>query len=270
MSFMEKPYVGVTGPASSEEVSGLLDIFKSSGLSHSSRHMPMIGFLVSYKSLEFGYNPGDMRYPKIKDLAGLLSKADGEAFTTIHYNTKTPSHLYDEVRSVLETDGIYDSSVCEGLQINVAWPPKDQVDMIRMKFSDLKTILQLPKSATSDMAVDDIAYRVVHDYPDMEYILIDPSGGRGEEFDVSNSALLYKKLKDVGFSGAIGLAGGLSGDNVSSVIDAVIKTTGSRDFSIDAEGRLRDSFGDKPGESVLNLSKARAYVLNAAASLNKL
>ena len=47
-----KPYIGITGPATVDEVTVVGNLFREAGYSNQSIHVPMIGILVSHKTLE--------------------------------------------------------------------------------------------------------------------------------------------------------------------------------------------------------------------------
>lgn len=64
---VSKPYVGVTGLTTREEVESTIREFEQAGYTLNSGHLPMIGFLVSQKTLH-GEPTSNRRYPKIEDL----------------------------------------------------------------------------------------------------------------------------------------------------------------------------------------------------------
>jgi len=80
-------YVEVTGLNRLEEVLEVTNLFEKE-LSKSSTHIPMIGFLVSYKSLN-KLPILNRRYPSVNILSKLLSCCKNKrVFPTIHYNSK--------------------------------------------------------------------------------------------------------------------------------------------------------------------------------------
>jgi phosphoribosylanthranilate isomerase len=262
----ESPYIGVTGLTTLNEVTSTLKYFNAARYK-GCLHVPMLGFLVSYKCLEYGFNPGDRKHPKLRDLSALLSEAkkDTNAFVTIHYYTKNTSQLYEEISKVLKLNDIYERELCDGVQLNSVWPPKEEVLKIKENFPRLKIILQLPGGATNGMSAQQVSNKVKNDYPYVEHVLIDPSGGKGQPFDINRSTEIYNALKSTGFNGNVGFAGGLCGENVGAII-SMLPSTG---ISIDAEGGLRDKLSDESGDSVLNLEKVKTYVTNAYVSMRK-
>ena len=223
----------------------------------------MSGILVSYKTLDLGSNPGNMRYPNLEDIPSLLRAHDGKAFTTVHFNTKRLETLPSDVCSVFNLGDIYDKELCRGLQLNVVWPPREDISEIKSNYPDMKVILQLSSKATDGMSQDEIASRTAA-YTNVDYVLIDPSGGKGLGFDTEYSSNLYKKLKESGVRATVGFAGGLYGDNVASVTRDMRGRLNSVDFSLDAEGNLRDKITPAYGDDIMNLEKVRSYISEAA------
>ena len=58
---MLKPYIGVTGPSTLIEVEKVCNEFSNAGFTKDSSHIPMLGFLVSHKTLE-GKEVENLRY----------------------------------------------------------------------------------------------------------------------------------------------------------------------------------------------------------------
>ncbi len=259
-----KNYIGITGATSKHEVVGCLKAFERSGIDMNTTHIPMIGYLVSYKTLEFGYNPGDKRYPPLRDLADLIETSRGKAFNTIHYNTKDVGNLYYELSSVLEKDNIYKDNPGLGVQLNVTWPPKDSIRKLKENYPSLMIILSATRKAMQNLRPYQTADRIMRDYSGSDYVILDPSGGRGVSLKIEELGIIYNELKSSGFGGNICFAGGLSGDNVGDAVTKIRRLLSTDAFSIDAQGRLRDGLIDAADNTVLNMDKVNAYTLGAA------
>jgi hypothetical protein len=255
---MNKPYVGVTGPVSEDEVREIAKSFERNSLSMQGPRIPMIGILISYKTLDFGKHPENRRYPPLKKIPALLETAGKKSFNTIHFNTKRPEALSEDLSTVFNLENIYDKGDCHGVQFNLAWPPAEEVDKLRSDYPDLKTIIQLSKKAISNLPVEDIVKKT-KEY-DADYALIDLSGGRGKPLNMKYSSFLYNSLKEGGVDATIGFAGGLSGENAENVIKSLIIETGSSMLSIDAEGNLRDRLSDRYGDDEMNMEKVASYI----------
>ncbi len=260
-----KPYIGITGPIVPREVDRLANIFEDNDVTMHSDHIPMIGVLVSYKTLDHGAHPKRTEYPPLDQLSNILSAAYKRAFATIHYNTRRPGKLSDEIDHILRYDGIYDRSFCQGIQINMPRPPREQVNKIKEKYNDLKIIFQLPNMVIDSMPDEKIAKLISENYSDVDYILIDPSGGEGIEFDIDRSAGIYEALKDSGINPTLGFAGGLGRDNVRDVLGELKAKLGTKNFSIDSTSKLRSDMGGDI--NILDLVKCEKYISEAADAL---
>ena len=80
-----KVYVGITGPVNVQETKDICREFSEAGYSMESPHIPMLGFLVSYKTLN-GQATQNRRYPPASSLPDLLKSTDGQVLTMVHYN----------------------------------------------------------------------------------------------------------------------------------------------------------------------------------------
>src|SRR3989339_991795 len=123
---MTKPYIGITGPVTKQEVRSLVQEFDQAGYSLASSHIPMIGYLVSYKTLN-GQPTENRRYPKVQDLPKLLEATNGKVLTMVHYNTKEQETLASQVGQILTLS--YTSNQCRALQLNVVWPLVNQTKL---------------------------------------------------------------------------------------------------------------------------------------------
>lgn len=256
---MSKPYVGVTGAVSETEVGKIINFFERSGLDMQGPRVPMNGTLVSYKTLDLGKHPENRRYPPLTEIPKILEATENKTFNTIHFNTKRPEKLSDDLSTVFNLENIYDRGYCHGVQFNVAWPPLEEIDKIRSVYPEIKMILQLSSKATKDMSIEYIVMKT-KDYDTADYVLIDPSGGQGKDFNILHSSSLYKSLREVGVNATIGFAGGLSGENAEKMIKDLKIATGNDMFSVDAEGKLRDKRSEKYGDDDMNMKKVGSYI----------
>lgn len=256
-----KPYVGITGPTTKEEVKLILDEFSNSDYSMHTEHIPMLGFLVSYKTLN-GFPTKNKRYPKISDLRELLIPTKDQALAMIHYNTKDESTLASQIERVFEP--IYSEGLCRALQLNIPWPDLSQLNIIKEKYPELKILLQLSSMAMAEKSIIGIADLTKNYDTLIDYILIDPSGGRGKEFNIDFSVNLYQELNSKLPDKIVGFAGGLKDENVEDIIKSLTKKLQTTNFSIDAEGALRDKLSKEYGDDLLNLKKVKFYLRNAS------
>lgn len=252
---MNKPYVGVTGAATEEQAKGCVSIL-TKYFSPDDAHMPMLGILVSYKTLEQGRHLSKKEFPPLDMVSSLLGTAEGRLWTTIHYNTKKRHFMADEVSSVFDMDDIYESNLCRAVQLNVIWPYQEGINKIKDRYPEMKIILSLSGAATKGMTIDQIVENTAS-YSGIDYVLIDPSMGFGKDFEIDCSLKLYNALKNSGVTACIGFAGGLSGENAREKVLQIRKRLNSDDFCIDAQGRLRDENDE------FDLEKVRHYAEEA-------
>lgn len=234
-SFMKTsiPYIGVTGLTSKDEVKQVVSLFEENPFSF---HIPMLGFLVSYKTLNH-LPTENKRYPKMEDLPGLLMSLKGKkVFPTIHYNSREKG-LFNQVSSIFGS-GIYQEKLCLGLQLNIPWPDLNELKVIKSVYPELKIIFQASKEVTSSEPIDYIADRLSSYSPFLDYVLLDPSAGKGLEFDLDLSYKIYQEIKGKSPNLTIGFAGGLTGENVFSRIKSLEKALGTSEFSFDSERRI--------------------------------
>jgi phosphoribosylanthranilate isomerase len=253
---MAQPYIGVTGPTDVTEVRALKREFEDAGYTMDSPHVPMIGFLVSQKTLNFK-QVANLRYPDIDTLPELLSEAAG-TFRTIHYTTPDADNLAEEVTRLFQ--GIYKEGLCRAVQLNVVFPPPDQVGLIKGTFPKMQIIFAANRAVMTSRKPEEEIARYARA---LDYVLIDPSGGRGIPFELTPSLDLYRKLAQKMPQTTMGFAGGLTAENVEQVVANILRSTETTAFSLDAEGGLRDKLTQTFGDDILNIEKVRNYLVAA-------
>ena len=258
-----KPYVGITGLVNSLEVEQVVNLFANNGFNFAGTHMPMIGVLISYLTIDLGCNPNNKRYPPLKDIPRILEATTNRTFNTIHFNTRRLETLQSDIEFLLNFESIYDKGFVHGFQLNIAWPSTNCVKEIKKKYPQLRIILQLRSQSIDNMSSIDIVEKI-KEYDGIDYVLIDPSAGKGMNFDLAVSAEIFEAINRSNLNVKVGFAGGLSGDNISSVIWDLKNRLKTSKFCLDAEGNLRSK---KNGEDELNIEKVRKYIEEAARSI---
>ncbi len=253
---MSKCYIGITGPASKYEVISIVNEFEKAGFNLKSKHIPMLGFLISYKTLN-GQISDNKRYPKFYELKNLIEVSNKKVFPMIHYNSRDKDSLHEQVERLF--DGLYKDNLCRAVQLNIIYPPVDELMRIKKKMPDLQIVFQ----ASSTMLKPDLVNRIKEYGFLIDYVLIDPSGGKGREFNLEKSVKIYNQFKEK-TNYMIGFAGGFNGENVSRRVSDLINVIGNDDFFIDAEGGLRDKISNAYGDDLLNISKVSKYLSEAA------
>lgn len=263
------PYIGVTGISSADEMNRVISAFEAKHVSPGKGHFPMVGVLVSYKTLN-GQLTLNRRYPLLEDVPEILEQVNGRAFPTIHYNTKELGTLSQQISQVFSGfTGIYATGLCRAVQLNVNDPPGEQIYLIKDEFPEMQVIIQanshtLNGKAPSEAARDLMQYENLADY-----ILIDPSGGKGKAFDIGYSVELFWCLESAMPHVTIGFAGGLGPSNAAWTINELVGKLGHEGFSIDAEGALRDKLSEEYGDDLLNIDKVWGYIGESAKVLAK-
>lgn len=258
----ENPYIGITGPTTRQEVDHILDTFEANGFNREQGHEPMIGFLVALKSLKEN-SMANRRYPDFSNLPSLLEATGGYTFNTIHYNSRELSTLGDQLVGVF-SQGVYEEDLSRAVQVNIPWPPIAELRRAKAKLPDLKFIIQLSCSALRDRSPREVA-DLLATYGELaNYTLIDPSGGQGIPFEPETVLPYYEAIKDKLPDLTVGLAGGFSGENVVERVNQIVGLIGTDQFSIDAEGALRDKVTDTFGDDIYNPKKVELFVAEAA------
>ncbi len=256
-----KPYVGITGPVTVSETKDICQEFSNADYTLETNHIPMLGFLVSFKNLN-GEATRNRRYPPLNTLSELLRATDNRVLTMIHYNTPKPDSLSDQVARLF--DGIYETGLCRSIQLNIVWPEIGQVMKIKERYPEMQIVFQASDTAMANKTATQIANGIKDYGNSIDYVLIDPSGGRGLLFDLSSSLAVYSEVKEHCPDLTVGFAGGFTGENVASRVQEILQQLGDNSFSIDAEGGLRDKITSAYGDDLLNLEKVRSYLQEAS------
>jgi phosphoribosylanthranilate isomerase len=229
-----KPYIGITGITCAEDVEIIEKALKDS--------YGMYGVLVSEDSLK-GKEPHRNRYPHINVLKDLFRVMPENVLRAVHYNSKDMNNVSKDVEKIIHlTDGL-----CNCIQLNMEYPPLDQVVDIKDKNKNLKIIFQLGKESLKINACKSVALKMEPYVPYIDYILIDASQGAGIEMKILDTIEFAKPLRRLK---SLTFAGGLNGFNIFLFI-SLIEEFGA---SVDAEGKLMNE------NDTLDHDKVRAYI----------
>lgn len=254
-------YVSVTAGKNAEEANAVLSEFQKAGYSLNGKYVPALGIQVSKKTLN-GIKPQNLRLAEFAEIPSLVQIAGGRAMPVIHYNTKNTDTLFEQVSKALENNYDY----CKLVQINSTFPDALHFEKLKERFAGLKISLQVDYR---QMDIDAAASKIITYGNCIDYVLIDPSKGRGDLFDIDKSCLLYLKVKEKMPDYGIVFAGGFSGNNAEMVLNEIVDKIKTKDFSICAEGNLRDKVSDEHwGMDILNIDKVRSYLQAVKRVLN--
>jgi hypothetical protein len=229
-----KPYIGITGITCKEDVEIIIQALGDS--------YGMYGVLVSDETLKGG-KPHRGRYPKIETIKDIFRVMPENALRTVHYNSEYTDQLSKDIEEIVRlTDGL-----CNCIQLNIEYPPLDQVVSIKNENKDLKIIFQLGKDSMKGKAYKKVTSKIESYVPYIDYILIDASQGAGKELKILDTIEFARPLRGIR---PLTFAGGLDGSSLYLFISLVEEFNAS----IDAEGKLMNS------NDTLDHKKVKLYI----------
>lgn len=232
-------YIGITGFMNRNEVNDIMSVWEEIG------RLFMIGVLVSWKTLngETANNP--RRYPNLSKVKDIFIK-DSRVLNLVHYNTRQKDTLRDQLCKIIDhTDGL-----CQGFQLNMVFPPVDQLRKFKTEFPDLEIVFQVNRGVfkKTKFSPQKLVELLEYDYGDMvDHVLLDASGGRGTIININEIKRYIEPLNRY----KVGIAGGLSPETVDNIKPLV---GGFSRISIDAESGVRDKNDD------LDTKRAKKYI----------
>lgn len=271
---MNKPYIGLTGINTRIEAQVVAEEFTKNGFSKESSYIPMFGVLISNNTLNDippkKIKTPNMKYPNWRPIKSRMETLAKHGLPMIHYTTKDKDTLPLQIKKIFgelfkEDGNLYDTGICQTVQLNIVWPNPNHLEEIIKTFPDLIITLQLSSKALGDYNPQIIAEKLAPYKDFISYALIDPSGGKGKDFDVEKCVPVYKELRENFHSLTFGFAGNITGDNLKEKISAIYNKLNHKNFCIDSEGGLRvqESHFDGMYADDLDLMKVRKYISNA-------
>ncbi len=237
-------YIGATGFSEAAQVSDFL-----SEVPDTFEYKIMVGILANQKTLAGEKQDQPLRYPPKGALGNILVEHK-KALNLVHWNTKEPARLVEDLTSVAALVG----PLLNGFQLNMRWPDPALVRAWRESGHSAQTIvLQCGKGALEDvhMRPKELIQRL-RDYTGIiDYVLIDASGGTGTNFDPYFARECFVEVGEAFPTLGLGVAGNLK----SSTLYNLSKVRSRfQDFSIDAESGLRNE------DDTFSLKRARNYL----------
>ena len=238
-------YVGVSGITTPEQAQAILDMWPGSAPPQSL----MLGVLTSEKVQRGGErNP---RSPAPEDIHRIWP-ADPRALNLVHYFTKDSSTLAEQILRVVG----HPCDLCDGVQINVPWPPPEQiVEFLKWAPKLIRVVLQVGPKMLADYHHTVVAELIEREYRGLiTDVLIDVSAGNGVSIDPAWAREIVEAFRAWNPDLGIGIAGRLCAMTLHGVADLV------REYglSTDTETAVRNDRDE------FDLNAARAYLQVAA------
>lgn len=244
---MDNHYIGITGIKTPVQAVQVLDAFSMAGFTMKTRHVPMIGILVSPRNLDPDWE--SCRYARIGDIPPIIDACKDQCFLTVHVDAKGTSSWNEDFYKVLDQLPVDD---IDGFQINVINPGYSQMDDLRKKYPGKQIILQYSEDFMG-VTVKKAVLRLGLFEKCMDRILIDPSRGRGKAIDMDSGMKHYSKIAEMYPSIKIGFAGGFNPGNIEGIVEMLLETIGT-EFSLDVESGVRD------GDDALDMTRVVEYL----------
>lgn len=234
----QQPYIAVTGATEISDIKKVSHAINEYFPPESS-HFGIMGFLVSDKSLAKVNPIVNEKFLNSANLRRTLEATEPGAVNVLHYNTHERENLSGQISAIFGDTGIYDEELSQAIQLNIFWPDVNEVKKVKDKFPEMKIILQLGRRILENEDRFEIVERLKKYAADINYVLIDPSGGKGVSLNVKDFAPLYRLIRYEFPNLGIALAGGISDKNVTEILEEITRSLATDEFSIDAENRLR-------------------------------
>jgi len=224
---MERPYVGITGFMSGDEVTIVL------GAMPKLRHALMVGVLASDKTLNGMPSDYPNRYPKIQDIAAIFVD-DPRVLNLVHYHAKYLDALERQLEEIVAHGGPH----LHGIQLNLDEPPLRLLQAFKVRHPDQKLVIQANHSMfrRADYSPQRLARKAAAYASVAEYLMFDLSGGNGMQCssDMLRNFVVAMKAEKVPMQ--LGISGGFGVYTLHTVKQLLREYP---DLSIDAERRLR-------------------------------
>ncbi|MFA6588178.1 MAG: hypothetical protein WCT08_03855 [Patescibacteria group bacterium] len=240
------PYVGVVGFMSPNEVAEALTVVPNDTV----RRL-MVGILADSGTLTGSPNVLPNRYPKKEEIAGIFS-ADPRTLNLIHYRTPYPKTLSEQLAKLV----VFGGPNLDGFQLNIPWPPIEELEKFREKYPELVLVLEIGLQAMNEAdSVPKLKRKVKSYLPFIDSVLFSQHPHHEEPLDARSSfstLLLLKQFEKLG----LGVVGCLGFDSLHLVSPLVSRFS---NLSIEAEWGLRSGM---PKDKLL-LWAVKVYVEEA-------
>ena len=224
-----KPYIGITGVTCREQVEAIVEMADRIGLPRT--HQLMIGVLASYRSLVWGELADPHQYVQVEVLNGVFVN-DRRLFNLVHYNSRADGLVRQLVDLVSRVD------CADGVQLNIPWPAVSSLRRHRER-AYTPVVLQISHRAYCEVGgtPERLVERLRGYAGVIEYVLFDPSGGLGKDFDGKQAESILAALVEAELPFRYGVAGGLAPGKLQRLKPLLEIYS---ELSWDAQGGLRN------------------------------
>ena len=246
------PYIGVTGFTSSEEVEFALGLLPAT-LSH----RLMVGVLTNDDALDHDSSHSNL-IPDRDRLASIFLP-EPRALNILHYNVKNRDRLAAYLEKAVSMTGPH----LDGVQINLSYPPVEQLQRFKERYPDCLIVFQIRDDmyAAYGQSMQRLIAGELQPYASLvNYFSFDLSAGRGIPLDTALARDALGKLQAAFPSHGLVVAGGLTPDNLDELVAPLASDYPT--LSIDAESNLRTERNE------LDLRRVEGYITSALTIFN--
>ncbi len=224
-----KPYIGITGITSMEEVEYILSIFSKLNLDLSSNTIPMLGYVISDTKSNLGLE-NNKRYIQVEELINLILPVTlGKVLNMVHYTPNKKIFDLDIFKLIFKE--ILERRICLAFKINASiFNPLDII-ALKKDYPQLSLCFQLPKEKYS-MPYSELFNYLSHFGNALDYLFLDPR--------MENASSLYGQLSNDFPKIMLGMAGGTGPDKMDYVVPPIREILSNKSICIDVEQGLRD------------------------------
>ncbi len=237
---IHKPYIGITGFSTPQEVNQVSKLYLKEGLPKD--HTAMYGIITSNKRIANPDTRGKSS-PSIGNIPSIVSAIPQWALPMLHYYNPENKGFSQELYQLM------DVSNCNAVQLNMKWPNIEEVTSLKEKINSFTFTLQLPQRAIEGNTHNEIFHRL-QDYEAVaNYTLLDLSGGKGIPFDIVRSKELLALIEEALPKTQLGIAGALNGENVHHKLSSLQRSK----LTCDAQSGVMTNY-------TLDMKKTSLYI----------
>lgn len=196
------------------------------------------GFCSSYKRINDIESAG-AHSPSLKELVNIISsvqKRNNIKFM-LHHKVENSEVFFNECCKLLSFKNL--QSMIDIIQLTSLWVNVEELRKLKSTYKEIEISLQIPIYKMKIKNYKEIGEKLSAYVDIVTYITIDNSGGRGIKHDYLFSAGLINYLKSKNIKYKWILAGGITSDNISEIINEVYTLTGEY-CSVDSESKLHN------------------------------